>query len=40
VVGEPRPIPPDSVGVSTSFAFGGANAAVVLAAAARLPEGP
>jgi 3-oxoacyl-[acyl-carrier-protein] synthase II len=40
VVGEPRPIPPDSVGVSTSFAFGGANAAVVLAAAVRLSEGP
>ena len=30
VVGEPRPIAAASVGISTSFAFGGANAAVVL----------
>ena len=29
VVGEPRPIAAASVGISTSFAFGGANAAVV-----------
>jgi 3-oxoacyl-[acyl-carrier-protein] synthase II len=31
VVGGPRPLPRDAVGVSTSLAFGGANAAVVLA---------
>ena len=31
VVGAPRPLPPHAVGLSTSLAFGGANAAVVLA---------
>jgi 3-oxoacyl-[acyl-carrier-protein] synthase II len=32
VQGTPRPLPPHAVAISTSFAFGGANAAVVLAA--------
>jgi len=35
VVGAPRPLSPGAVGVSTSLAFGGANAAVVLADAER-----
>jgi 3-oxoacyl-[acyl-carrier-protein] synthase II len=33
VLGEPRPIPTCAVGLSTSLAFGGANAALVFAAA-------
>lgn len=36
VIGAPRPLPAGAVGVSTSLAFGGANAAVVFAA----PERP
>ncbi len=39
VLNAPRPLPPNAVGVSTSLAFGGANAAVVLAAASRLEAG-
>jgi len=35
VIGAPRPLPAGAVGVSTSLAFGGANAAVVIAAAER-----
>ena len=31
VIGQPRPLRPGAVGVSTSLAFGGANAAIVLA---------
>jgi 3-oxoacyl-(acyl-carrier-protein) synthase len=36
VLGAPRPINPNGVGLSTSFAFGGANAALILSGC---PEG-
>ena len=37
VLGAPRPLAPPSAGVSTNFAFGGSNAAVVFQSAPAAP---